>query len=228
MWSPDRQRIAFSSLRTRDPGVYVTSSKGGGTEERILESFALLHDWSPNGNFIIYGPDDARELWSFPVTGEREPTSYLPRSNFVKTAAQVSPDGRWMAYFSNESGRGDVYLQRFPTASGKWLVSTNGGHSPRWRRDGQELFYVASDQKLMAVSISGNGRHTADFHPDRVVRPQCLWRYRRSGRRRWRWQPSTSKNVSGDGQRFIVGRPVDEAREAPITILTHWTAALKE
>src|SRR5712692_1489429 len=118
----------------------------------------LLWDWTKDGRYFVYGLSDPKtglDLWAVPLEGDREPFP-LVQMGGVQVHAQVSADGRWIAYSSNESGSAfDVYVQDFPTARRRWKVSTDGGAQPHWRRDGKELFYLAGDGKLMAVPIEG-------------------------------------------------------------------------
>ena len=117
-----------------------------------------------------------------------------------------------MAYCSDESGKEEVYVQSFPASGAKWQISTNGGSNPRWRRDGKELFYLASDQKLMAMAVNGE----STFQPGV---PKALFQTREVvGRYRYA--------VTADGQRFLVNTPLEEASTAPITVVLNWTAEL--
>jgi hypothetical protein len=105
------------------------------------------------------------DIWVLALSGDRKPTPFL-QTRFSEWRARISPDGRWMAYTSNESGREGVYVTSFPKAGRKWLASTNGGDFPVWRRDGRELFYRASDATLMAVPVAPG----ADFMPGAPIR----------------------------------------------------------
>ncbi len=116
------------------------------------------NDWSPDGRFLLYARRRELgecELWVLPLTGDdRKPTPYL-QTDFNVSQARFSPDGRYVAYTSNASGRNEVYVQPFPAAAGgKWMVSQGGGSQPRWRRDGKELFYISADSKVMAVPVA--------------------------------------------------------------------------
>jgi Tol biopolymer transport system component len=100
------------------------------------------HDWSPDGKFILYGllsSKGATDLWLLPLFGDQKPTPFI-QTEFNESQGRFSPDGRWVAYISNESGPFQIYVQSFPSSGGKWQVSTNGGAQPQWRRDGKELF----------------------------------------------------------------------------------------
>ena len=137
----------FAAARDTPPNLYVKRIGAAGDEERLfrntLQSFP--QSWSPDGRFIAYvtvDPKTAADIWLLPLAGDRKPTPLL-QTRFTEQHARISPDGRWMAYSSNESGRQDVYVTRFPEPGGKWPVSTNGGGFPVWRRDGRELFYRA-------------------------------------------------------------------------------------
>jgi hypothetical protein len=128
-------------------------------------------------------------------------------------AGGFSPDGRWLAYASNESGRFEIYVKPFPEPGGKWQVSTGGGLEPRWRGDGKELFYLAPDDKVMAVEVGTGAAFEAGT-------PQALF-------------VTSLKNASGshydvtpDGQRFLLNRPIGEESSPPITLVQNWTAFL--
>jgi Tol biopolymer transport system component len=112
-------------------------------------------DWSRDGRFMLYSTQDPKtgtDLWVLPTMGERKPFAVL-KGRFDEIEGQFSPDAQWLAYASNESGRDEIYIRTFPQAGGTWQVSVWGGSQPRWRRDGRELFYVAPDNRLMAVPI---------------------------------------------------------------------------
>ena len=159
VWSPDSQRIAYQ--RGSPPNLFSQNANGTGSEERLIESrdTLILQDWSADGRFLLYNvmSNDISlraqsDLWLLPMTGDRKP--FLFRANqFREGSSQFSPDGKWIAYTSDESGRNEVYVQSFPASEVKWPVSSTGGAWPRWRKDGKELFYVALDGKLMSVEI---------------------------------------------------------------------------
>jgi Tol biopolymer transport system component len=176
-------------------------------------------DWSPDGRFVIYRTVDPKtnyDLWILPLHGDRKPFPFLV-TRFQELDAQFSPDGRWVAYASNESGRFETYVQPFPGPGGKWQVSDNGGVQPRWRRDGKELFYVAADSKLMAVPVNVS----TDGKSFESGKPQTLFTTRMfSGgvRNAFRHQYDVSK----DGQRFLINAVSDEAGATPITVILNW------
>ena len=121
-------------------------------------------DWSPDGRFVLYRYNSIQaslpstsstgwDIWALPLDGDRKPFPVV-QTNFEERDGQFSPDGKWIAYQSNESGRFEIYVQPFPGPARKWgPISTNGGAQVRWRRDGKELFYIALDDRLMAVPI---------------------------------------------------------------------------
>ena len=154
-------------------------------------------------------------LWALPLTGDAKPFPVV-QTTFDETQGQLSPDVRWLAYTSNESGRDEVYVRPFPDAGGKWMVSTGGGSQPRWRRDGKELYYIAPDRKLMAVSVKlgetfENGAATSLFQTE-VSLPSNTNRY----------------DVTSDGQRFLVNQPAQSGKEAPFNVILNWTSTLKK
>src|SRR5262249_1276857 len=160
IWSPDGSHIAYQSFR-ENRGVYQKESSGTGKEEMLFQggSQLSLGDWSRDGRFIVYGNNDPKnpntkvDLWLLPLSGDRKPVPFL-QSEFNETQGQFSPDGRWIAYTSDDSGIEQIYIQPFPgSGGGRCLVSSSGGGQPRWRRDGKELFYISPDRQLMAVPI---------------------------------------------------------------------------
>jgi eukaryotic-like serine/threonine-protein kinase len=158
------------------------------------------------------------QLWVLPLSGERKPWPYL-QSDFDLSHAAFSPDGRWVAYVSNESGQSEAYVQSFPQPGVKFQISNGGADSPAWRRDGRELFYVGPGDKIMVVGIEND----ATLRPDI---PQPLFQVPMTSN----FLTSTARTefgVSPDGQRIFVNKLLEEKTPRPITVLTNWTAELK-
>jgi Tol biopolymer transport system component len=219
VWSPDGKAFVFAAARDTPPNLYLTRIGTAGEEERLfrntLQSFP--QSWSPDGRFIAYvtiDPKTNADIWKLPVSGDRKPTP-LVQTQFDEGHARISPDGRWMAYASNESGRQDVYVTRFPEAGGKWPVSTNGGNFPVWRRDGRELFYRAADGKIMAVPVAP-GSDFAPGTPIPLFHPQAAVGGLGSG---------TFYDVAADG-RFLINIFV-ERTSAPATVVLNWQAGIE-
>ena len=193
VWSPDGTRLFFSSSREGVQQLYQALSKRPGSEEPLLRSDAwkAADDVSPDGQFLIYETFDPKtriDLWLLPLSGDRRPTPFVV-TPFGEYAAQFSPDGRWVAYVSNESGRYEISVQAFPGPGGKWQVSSGGGTMPRWRKDGRELFYLGPEGQLMAAEV----RLSPSFE-SRV--PAALFKVAlREG-------PDRQYDVSPDGTRF--------------------------
>src|SRR5262249_44768368 len=148
--------IAYASPRNGKWDLYM-KPVGGGSEEPLLASDndKSPDDWSPDGRVIVYEAIAGRtklDLWWLPLDGDRKPVPYL-QTESNECHARLSPDGKWLAYVSDETGRAEVYVQRFPTPGNRVLISANGGDQPAWRRDGKELYYLAPDRKLMAVAV---------------------------------------------------------------------------
>ena len=222
VWSPDGTRIVFSSNRSGEVGLYQKQVDGAGGEELLFGTPGRKHAqaWSPDGRFLVYGTYDPKtrvDLWLLPMTtsGDRTPVPLL-RTEFSEEQATISPDGRWMAYTSNESGRSEVYVQSFPSPGGKWQISTTGGGDARWRADGRELYYVGEDRRLMAVAVRSGGTFERG-----VVTPlfdtgmQPHWAAARN-----------HYDVSRDGQRLLFMSPVVDDRSSPFTVIVNWAAEL--
>jgi hypothetical protein len=159
------------------------------------------------------------DLWALPLGGDRKPFPVV-ETPFNVTGGQFSPDGRWIAYQSDESGQWQVYVRQFPGPGGQRQVSTAGGGQPRWRRNGKELFYIGADSTLMAVPISlPSGGQTLD-----VGTPVALFPTRLAGRDQSRQQYV----VAADGLRFLMNVVADEENASSITIVQNWTAGLKK
>jgi dipeptidyl aminopeptidase/acylaminoacyl peptidase len=217
LWSPDGSRIAFESVRSGAVALSVKPSTGDGAEDVLFESpeVKIPCDWSPDGKLLMYyvpNPTSGTDLWVLP---QETNVPFV----FLKTEAnelwgQFSPDGRWIAYQSNETGRYEIYVRPFSSPGGAIPISTSGGVYPRWSRDGKELYFIAPDAKLMAVSI----RATPTMVEASVPTP--LFQTRRLG---------GGSNVIGRGHQYDVARDgrflinVDaESSAPPITLLMNW------
>jgi serine/threonine protein kinase/Tol biopolymer transport system component len=227
-WSPDGSRMLFQS--DRDGGIfhlYQQPSSGVGNADVLFKDTERKYpyDWSRDGKFVAYVPFGSGErvtadIWVLPLTGDRKPFPFLTSGGYQETQPRISPDGRWMAYVSNESGRDDVYISSFPTAGGKVTVSTSGGVQPRWRADGKELFYLSPDQKLMAVPIDGGS-------PLNGGTPQALFDIRVVPRGSEEPYSYYQYDVTADGQRFLICA-LPEGTTIPITVVLNWTAGLRK
>jgi eukaryotic-like serine/threonine-protein kinase len=219
VWSPDGGRIVFSSMREGLPSLYQKLSSGAGGEELLLrtEDAKFANDWSPDGRHVLYNAMSRQsfDLWVLPLFGERRPEPFV-RTDFQEAGGRFSPDGRFVAYISNESGRFEVYVQSFPASGGKWQVSNGGGASPRWRRDGRELFYLSADGKLMAVEVDGSSDTFEAGVPAPLFEPRV-----------GSISGDSPYDVAADGRRFLVNVLVEENAPVPVTVVLNWTADLK-
>ncbi|MDA2928116.1 protein kinase, partial [Acidobacteria bacterium AH-259-G07] len=218
IWTPDGQRVAFTSRRDGGQGnLFWKRADGTGQAERLTTSsnLQIATAFSPQGEVLIFAEYDSRSLfdiWMLPLDGE--PRSFL-HTPFQELKAVVSPDGRWMAYHSNESGQREVYVQAYPEPGSKWKISTDGGTNPVWAPDGRELFY-RNQKKMMALAIESVG----EFRP---AKPRLLFegQYRASGYRDY--------DIAPDGQRFLMikeGVQTGETRQEIIVVL-NWFEELK-
>ena len=220
VWSPDDGRIVFLSNREKPAGdLYQRTADGTGDDEAIFlsEFNTLPTDWSPDGRFIPLdvGPAGQQDdIWVFSIQDQKA-TPFLA-TPFTEYQGQFSPDGKWMVYVSDESGQPEIYVQSFPGPGAKWRISTKGGRMPRWGPDGRELFYVATDQKLMRVDIK--------MAPEvEIGEPQSLF----LTRLKLLGVGPTQYDVSADGQRFLVNTLVEEQDTTPITLVLNWFEELK-
>ena len=182
IWSPDGSRIAFESKRKGGSWTSGSSRRAGqATEELLLETpyDEWPFDWSKDGRFLLYHQDDPKtgpDLWSLPMTGNDRKPAVVVNTPFTEQAGQFSPDGRWVAYETNESGRFEIVVQPFPAPSGKWQLSTDGGRQPRWRADGKELYFISPDGNLVSVAVAASGStfeagRPAALFPTRILGP---------------------------------------------------------
>jgi Tol biopolymer transport system component len=227
-WTPDGARILFHSRRSGRFDLYQKASSGIGDEELVFADNRDkdLATWSPDGKVIVYqsipatgSENSTSDLWILSLAPERKSAAFL-QTPFSESRAAFSPDGRWLAYASNESGRFEVFVTPFPSQSGKWQVSTGGGTWPRWRRDGKELFYLTRNNTLMAAAVdsAGDALQVGHVQPLFDMDPRMTTVEGVGGY----WY-----DVSADGQRFLVNVLVEETSVAPITLLVNWPSILK-
>ena len=221
IWSPDGLRVAFQSNRSGVYDLYSKAASGAGADELLLESDRnkAPMDFSFDGRMLLYRSTDPKtgwDLWALPMSGDRKPFPFL-KTSFEEYEGQFSPDAKWVAYQSNESGRFEIYVQPFPGPGGKFQISANGGAQPRWNRSGNEIFYVSLDAKMMAtpVTLSPNGQSLE------TGTPAALFPVHIAGGP----LPGSNKQqyaVSADGQRFLVNLEVGEQTASSVTIIFNW------
>ena len=214
VWSPDGTRIAFTSRRDSG-GLYETAAGGGGEAQAIFGAKEPLRpwDWSRDGRYLSYFTvSPPIDVFALAMEAERKPIP-LTQSEFLEATGSFSPDGAWIAYYSDETGRREVYVRPF-LEEGKFQVSRNGGRSPMWSADGKEIFYF-SGNKLMAAPVQAGATFEAGV-------PQMLFEV-------YGQLPVVVRfGVTTDGQRFIIAVATEDQASLPITILTNWQQALVE
>ncbi len=231
VWSPDGGHIAFGSLRNGSWGIYRKNSSGVGAEELLFESKAqiLPMDWSRDGQTIVFWrnePTTLADIWRLPLQGDRKPVPFL-QTPAIEQHTQLSPDGRWLTYGSNESGRSEVYVQSFPSAGTKYQLSTDGAAFPRWRHDGKEILFMSFPVigRIQGVTVQTAGEGLKFGSPQFLFDSRYVnWAHSETGGGIYH-----TFAVSSDGQRFVV--PVQRGSTgdgpAPLTVVLNWAAALQ-
>jgi Tol biopolymer transport system component/predicted Ser/Thr protein kinase len=232
IWSPGGDSIVFASNRSGVYNLYQKAANGSGGEARLLSNSITdsSEQWSQDGRFIVYFELDTknkRDLWTLPAgagTADRKPIPFL-RSEFDELLGQISPDGHWMAFTSDRSGRREVYVRPFPQGDGEWTISIAGGQAARWRGDGKELFFEASDGKMMAAPVNkavpgvnpvfepGTPLALFDAHMVHDIQARYF-----------------EYDVTADGKRFLVNTAggAGALSAPPLTVVTNWLAGSRK
>jgi Tol biopolymer transport system component len=209
-WTPDGKRIVFRSLRGGVFNLFWKLANGGGDEERLTTSqnSQTLSAMSPDGQALVFW--EQGDPWILPMAGDRKPRPFFVTPSMEGEGA-FSPDGRWLAYRSDESGRQEIWVRPFPAAPGKWQISTEGGVSARWARSG-ELFYKDGD-KMMAVDLTTQPTLAAG-------RPRVLFE--------GRYETGVgSFDVRSDGQRFLMLQAGEEQAVTQVNVVLNWFEELR-
>lgn len=252
VWSPDGARIAFAASHAGKSALYAKPADGSGDEELLFESEQTIAPttWSPDGKWLVFSAKDVaaspsaaglaafdrrasgERLWLLSIASRKatpllDRDSGQPRAVIFEEDAQFSPDGRWIAYSSNEiGGKPQIYVRPFPSLRGQWQLSTDRGEFPRWRGDGRELFFydLPSGGRLMSVSVRTSAESTFEYDPPKMLSATA---YPINPEHRGPIYHHYA--VAPDGQRFLIPRATSgsfDAGSLPIVVVVNWTAAL--
>jgi eukaryotic-like serine/threonine-protein kinase len=229
VWWPDGKSIVFSyGPSGREGSLHRQNADGTGSREKLLETpgiTELPYSVSPDGRYIAYVRRDPKsstnnDIWALPMfpdaSSDKKPFP-LVATNFSEITPAFSPDGKWLAYANNATGRQEIYIQPFPSGAGRWQVSTAGGTSPNWRKDGKELFFISLDSQMMAVDVSQKGAGL------QLGAPHVLFKAAPTVR-----GSSGPYTVSADGKKFVMNTVAQQSITEPLTLITNWTADLKQ
>jgi eukaryotic-like serine/threonine-protein kinase len=218
-WSPDNKWVAYVSVKNNEGDVFRKPSDGTGAEEPLIVSSQtkVLCDWSPDGNYILFvqpaADNQGSEIWAMPLAGERKPFP-LVQTPFNNAAAVFSPDGKWIAYTSDESGRSEVFVTSFPKPLGKWQASLEGGQTPQWNSSGKEIFFLSNnDNRIMSAQVSSKGNQFM------VGKVQPYFRLTGTAQTFSWFQPAPG------GDKFMAPAPTDDLQPA-LTLTLNWLSEL--
>jgi hypothetical protein len=216
VWSSDGKWLLFSSDRNGERDIFKRLASGEGADEVVVQSeiSKSVNAWSPDGLFVVYdtgGRGFTSDLYVLPLTGDRRPRVLNAAAGF-QHMADISPDGRWIAYSSSESGRFEVIVESFPEKGGRWQVSLDGGKNPRWRADGRELVFLG-DEDVVAVDVHPAGAALEWGTPRRLFTVPGV----RTG----------GMDMTRDGQRFVASVPTTGSAPQRLTTLLNWSTQLK-
>ena len=232
-WAPKGDRIVFLSERSGVADLYQRASNGSGLDELLLATpnNKIPTQWSRDGRFIVYyeiDPKTKQDIWVLRMDGaaQAKPVPFL-RSEFNEFQGQLSPDSRWMAYTSDESGQNEVYVRPFPAADGQWKISLAGGEQPRWRYEGKELFFKAADGMMMALKLkAGVPSGTELSSALEPGQPEALFETHSAEYAHW---PGFEYDVTRDGKRFLVDtQGAGSASPALLNVVVNWDAGRKD
>jgi len=224
-WSPDGGRIVYQSNPKTRNDLFMKSSAGATDQELLYESGEdkAPSDWSPDGKVVAFqfigGSNTQNDIALLPMVGTRKPLIFL-QTEFSEWDPRISPDGKWIAYVSDESGQNEVYIRPFPGPSepsahdirtGKWQVSVQGGVEPNWRRDGLELFYVDKANRMVVAEVLAKGNAIEVKN----VRPLFE-------------TPGSDYDVTADGKRFLINVPVETQLNTPLTLVVNWDKEIEK
>jgi eukaryotic-like serine/threonine-protein kinase len=226
VWSPKGDRVVFASDRNGSPyNLYQKASTGTGPDELLVATSngKTPSQWSPDGRFVIYSaatPKTSLDIWVLPMEGgaERKPFVFL-HSEFAENFGQLSPDSRWMAYTSDESGQREVYVRPFPAGDGQSKISISGGQQPRWCCNGKEMFFYSADGKIMAVAVTAVAGPKLSFQPG-SPRPLFDTHLASSSQ-----SAAFEYDVTADGKRFLISSVSGAVSVPPLTVVVNWEAA---
>ena len=224
-WTPDGKTVFYSSNPKGTNHISAKAADGSGSEKTIFESndaSEYPETFSPDGRYLTYvrsslgNAGSNTDIWVLPLSGDGKPFPIV-QTPFDDRGPAVSPDGKWMAYQNNESGRMQVYVTAFPGGGAKWQVSTtNGGTDPRWRGDGRELYFIDATDTIMAVDVSSAGTAV------QLAIPHALFQAVGAQRQ------AVAYDVTADGKKFLINGGTIKQGGAPFTLVTNWTSELKK
>ena len=221
VWSPNGREIVYSANSAGKYDLYRKSSDGAGTEETLLRNGEnkFVFDWSSDGKSILYGSaENAKghtDLWVLPTSGDKKPFPFL-KTEFNENDARFSPDAKWIVYTSDESGKDEIYVRSFPEGGSKRQVSIEGGDSPRWRKDGKELYYFSEDNKMMAADITYKEGAIEIEHVRPLFEVPGIVA-----------QPYADYDVFPDGKKFLINVPFESQNSTPLTLVVNWEAEVR-
>ena len=224
VWWPDGRSIVFGSNRDGGYAIYRRAADGSGADEKVLEtpgSELEPYSVSPDGRYIAYqffmgSQARANDVWALPMFGDRKPFPVV-NTPFNEVDPAISPDGKWVAYLSNDTGQYEVYIKPFPSGEGKWQVSTTGSRGLAvWRGDGKELYFLSIGGKLTAVEVREKGASLELGTPQELFQANTFS------------MTGTPFAASADGKRFLINGTTAQVASQPLTLITNWTADLKK